>query len=127
MINIQANLTTWHANDNHANDNQAMPEIALLHSIPLADGINLYLFGYAINGFNANTNAATHLSHKDNFMKTTKSHATSASYPIELSLQRIPLAEIPLSVLPAASQRVARYFEQLRTPEEQRICDMATD
>lgn len=62
------------------------------------------------------------MSHAHDYMPTTAYHVEQASRRMQPTLK---LSNHP--ALPTTSQGINRYVEQLLTPKEQRICDMATD
>jgi hypothetical protein len=59
-------------------------------------------------------------------MQTASNYVTNAAIGMERALRNMPLLAAA-RLLPATRQEITRYVEQLLTPEEQRICDMATD
>lgn len=60
-------------------------------------------------------------------MQTARNYAVTAAVHMEHALGRMPLVAVSARKLPVTRQEIACYVEQLLTPEEQRICDMATD
>lgn len=61
-------------------------------------------------------------------MSTARNYVTDIIINTEQALARMPLVIVPVRrTLPATPEDISRYVEQLLTPEEQRICDMATD
>lgn len=60
-------------------------------------------------------------------METTRNYVTNATANMERALTRMPLAGSTAAPLPTTMQEITRYVEQLLTPEEQCVCDMATD
>lgn len=59
-------------------------------------------------------------------MQTARNYVTNAAIGMERALGNMPLLAAA-RLLPATRQEITRYVEQSLTPEEQRICDMATD
>ncbi len=62
-------------------------------------------------------------------MQTAHAYVTTAAHHVEQASRRMqPTLKISgRPALPTTSQEITRYVEQLLTPEEQQICDMATD
>lgn len=61
-------------------------------------------------------------------MPTAKNYLTDTATHMEYALRQMPLAVLEASrPLPTTIQEITRYVELLLTPEEQRMCDMATD
>jgi hypothetical protein len=60
-------------------------------------------------------------------MQTTKNYATNASVNMGQALSRMPIGSARVKPLPSTMQEITRYVEQLLTPEQEAVCDMATD
>lgn len=60
-------------------------------------------------------------------MQTARNYVTDATHNMEYALSRMPISTVSARPLPTTMQDITRYVEQLLTPEEQRMCDMATD
>jgi len=61
-------------------------------------------------------------------MQTARNYVADTTYNMERALDQMPLsATETVKQLPITMQEINRYVEQLLTPEEQAICDMATD
>lgn len=56
------------------------------------------------------------------YVTTTANHMAQASHRMQPTLKLSGR-----QALPATAQEITRYVELLLTPDEQRICDMATD
>ena len=60
--------------------------------------------------------------------QTTRNNVDDAADHMEIALDRMPLAVADSATpLPTTIQGIIRYVEQLLTPEEEAICNMATD
>ena len=63
-------------------------------------------------------------------MQTARNYIAETAANMERAVLRMQpmLQAVPVRVpLPTTPQAISRYVESLLTPEEQRICDMATD
>lgn len=60
-------------------------------------------------------------------MQTARNYLPNATANMERALTRMPVFTVTARPLPSTMQEINRYVEQLLTPQEQRICDMATD
>lgn len=60
-------------------------------------------------------------------MQTAINYVTDATNHMEQALGRMPSVASTAKPLPSTMQEITRYVENLLTPTEQQICDMATD
>ena len=60
-------------------------------------------------------------------MKTARNYVSNAAYKTEYALSRMPVNLAAARPLPSTMQDITRYVEQLLTPEQEAVCDMATD
>ena len=58
-------------------------------------------------------------------MQTAKNYVADATHNMKHALNRMPVTSA--MPLPTTMQDITRYVEQLLTPEQEAVCDMATD
>ena len=60
-------------------------------------------------------------------MQTAKNYLPNATANMERALRHMPVVTAVAKPLPSTQQEITRYVELLLTPDEQQICNMATD
>jgi len=60
-------------------------------------------------------------------MQTARNYVANATHNMEHALSRMPVTSAAVRPLPTTMQDITRYVEQLLTPEQEAVCNMATD
>jgi hypothetical protein len=64
---------------------------------------------------------------KEIHMQVAKKYVATATKNMEHALSHMPIVSAGVRLLPTTMQEITGYVEQLLTPDEHAICDMATD